>query len=301
MSIKGVDLSEHNGNVNFDALIKDGVKFVILRCGFGQDRTSQDDKQFKNNVEKCKQYGIPYGVYLYSYANTIEKAKSEALHTLRLIKGTKPAYGVWYDVEDKIHPMDKKLLTDIVVTYCEELENAGYYVGVYASLHWFNTRFDDRIHQYDKWVAQWSSKCTYSGAFGIWQFTDDLKIGGKKFDGNYAYKDYPNLTGGATNVPKPSEPAKKKTVNALAIEVINGKWGNGSERKRKLTQSGYDYSAVQKRVDQYYEVAKACCNGDYGNGEERKQKVTKAGYNYKTVQMIVNDILQVTCYELDKR
>lgn len=297
MKVKGVDLSHHNGNVNFENLKKAGIEFVILRCGVGQDRTSQDDTQFKKNIEKCNKYGIPFGVYLYSYANTIEKAKSESKHVLRLLKGLEVPYGVWYDVEDKIHPMDKKLLTDIVVTFCDAIKKAGYHIGVYASRHWFNTRFDNRIDQYDKWVAEWSDRCTYSKPYGIWQFTDNLVIGGAKFDGNYAYKDYPKLTGTSetitSEVPKKSEPAKKKSTDAMAIEVINGKWGNGSERKRKLTQAGYNFSTIQKRVDKYYAVAESVINGDYGNGEERKQKLKKAGFDYKTIQKIVNDILQV--------
>lgn len=283
MQIKGVDISEHNGNVNFEDLKKNGIEFVIIRCGYGQDRTKQDDKCFKKNLDACIKHGIPFGVYLYSYANSTEKAKSEAKHVLRLLNGVKAPYGVWYDIEDKVHPMDDKLLTDIVVTFCEELERAGYYVGVYSSLHWFNTRFDTRIDKYDKWVAQWSSKCTYSKPFGIWQFTDELKINGKTFDGNIAYKDYPSLTGA-----KVSEPAK--TVNELAIEVINGKWGTGSERKTNLTKAGYDYEYIQELVNKYYEVAKDCYNGVYGNGNTRKSKVTKLGYDYKTVQAIVNEM-----------
>ena len=281
--VKGVDISEHNGNVNFENLKKAGVEFVILRCGYGQDRTSQDDKWFKSNVEKCIKHNMPYGVYLYSYANNTEKAKSEVQHVLRLLNGSKVPYGVWYDIEDKIHPMDKKLLTDIVVTFCEELERAGHYVGVYSSLHWFNTRFDSRIDQYDKWVAQWSNKCTYSKPYGIWQFTDELKIGNKRFDGNYAYKDYPTLTG--CKVTKPT-----KTIDELAIEVIAGTWGVGSERKRNITTAGYDYEYVQERVNKYYEVAKDCYKGVYGNGNTRKSKVTKLGYDYKTIQTLVNEM-----------
>lgn len=281
MQIKGVDISEHNGNVNFDQLKNAGIEFVIIRCGYGQNRTEQDDAYFKKNVDKCIKHGMPYGVYLYSYANNKAKAKSEAEHVLRLLNGSKPAYGVWYDIEDNTHPHDSKLLTDIVVEFCETIENAGLYAGVYSSLHWFNTRFDSRIDAYDKWVAQWSSKCTYNKPFGMWQFTDALKIGNKGFDGNIAYKDYPSLTGYS----KPT-----KSVNELAIEVINGVWGAGSERKRNIIQAGYDYESVQARVNEYYKLADDCYNLVYGTGNTRKSKVTKLGYDYKTVQKIVNEM-----------
>lgn len=291
VKLKGVDISYHNGNVDFETLKKNGIEFVILRCGYGQDLKEQDDKQFKKNVEKCIKNNIPYGVYLYSYANTIAKAKSEAEHTKRLLKGLTPAYGVWYDVEDKIHPHDRTLLTDIVCTFCNEIEKAGFYVGVYASLNWFKNRFDKRIDKYDKWVAQWSKECTYDGDYGIWQFTDSLKIGSKKFDGNYAFKNYPLLTYSEPAKPSEAPKPKKKSNEEIVLEVISGKWGTGSERKRKLMQAGYDYKAIQKRVNEYYDLAHDCYMGKYGNGNTRKSKVTKMGYDYKTVQNLVNEMV----------
>ena len=96
----GVDISEHNGSVDFSALQNAGVQFVILRCGFGSDYTNQDDARFKENVQKAEAAGMPWGAYLYSYATNSSMAQSEAQHALRLLQGKKPLYGVWYDVED---------------------------------------------------------------------------------------------------------------------------------------------------------------------------------------------------------
>lgn len=194
MELLGVDISVHNGEVNFDTLKSNGVKFVIIRCGYGSDYDYQDDSMFYENVRKADAAKIPWGVYLYSYAKTPVMAKSEAQHTLRLLNGRKPAYGVWYDVEDPSQTGYD--LVRICETYCSLIESAGLYVGIYSMLSWLNGALNNsRLDRYDKWVAQWNNVCTYKKGYGLWQYTDKLVIGGKSFDGNYAYKDYPALTG----------------------------------------------------------------------------------------------------------
>lgn len=189
MQTKGVDISEHNGAVDFAALTQAGVKFAILRLGYGSDYTSQDDAQFAQNVRKAEAAGMPWGAYLYSYAKDASMAQSEARHALRLLQGRKPLYGVWYDVEDsQIAGAD---LVATCQTFCAAMEAAGLYAGIYASLSWLITKLNSpQLDPYDKWVAQWNSACTYPKPYGIWQYTDRLAIGGQVFDGNWAYKDY---------------------------------------------------------------------------------------------------------------
>ena len=94
---KGVDISAANGNVDIKRIKDAGYDFVMIRCGYGSDIKSQDDSQFENNVKKCDEIGMPWGVYLYSYALTVEDAKSEAQHVLRLIKGKKPLLPIAFD------------------------------------------------------------------------------------------------------------------------------------------------------------------------------------------------------------
>ncbi len=221
MATKGVDISGNNGSVDFAALKKAGMEFVIIRCGYGGDYSSQDDSQFFSNVKKAKAAGMPYGVYLYSYALTISQAKSEAAHALRLLRQIdKPAYGVWFDMEDADHYKagngmpSNNTLVEICLTFMKEMEAAGYYTGLYASLSWMENQLNDpRLDKYDKWVAQWGDHCDYHKPYGLWQYTDKLVIGGKPFDANWAYKDYPALTSG-----------KKKEENdmtkAEVLEII---------------------------------------------------------------------------------
>lgn len=193
MAVKGVDISEMNGEVNFSALKTSGVNFVIIRLGYGSDYSNQDDKRFEENVKKAEVAGIPWGAYLYSYATNTTMAKSEAKHSLRLLNGRKPAYGMWYDVEDpQIANAD---LVSICEAYCEAMEAEGVYCGIYSMLAWMNNKLSNsRLDKYDKWVAQWANQCSYKKAYGMWQYTDKWVIGGKLFDGDIAYKDYPLIT-----------------------------------------------------------------------------------------------------------
>lgn len=195
MAVMGVDISEMNGSVDFAALKEAGVQFVIIRCGYGSDFSHQDDTRFYENVRKAEATGMPWGVYLYSYALDAEMAKSEARHTLRLLDGRKPPYGVWYDVED---PQQAGCdLLAICQAYCQAIEAQGLYVGIYSMLSWWQSKLNDaRLGRYDRWVAQWAGSCSYGGEYGMWQFTNCLRVGGKEFDGNWAYKDFPSLTGG---------------------------------------------------------------------------------------------------------
>lgn len=187
--MKGVDISVHNGNVDFDALKRAGIGFVIIRCGYGNDDPSQDDQMFFANVAKCEKHKMPYGIYMYSYAKNTNMASSEARHTLRLLKSCNPTYGVWYDVED---PSQSNCdLIPICETYCQMIESAGYYVGIYSMLSWLTTKLSSpRLDRYDKWVAQWSGQCEYTKPYSIWQYTDNLVIGNKQFDGNILVRDF---------------------------------------------------------------------------------------------------------------
>ena len=228
MAVKGVDFYNGQGDVDFSALKAAGVEFVILKCGYGSNYVSQDDARFRTNVRKAKAAGMPYGVYLYSYALRESQAESEAQHALRLLQETGiPLYGVWYDMEDadgykaKNGMPSNSQLVRFCEIFCDAMEAAGYYAGIYASKSWLDTKLNSsRLDKYDKWVAQWSSKCTYAKPYGIWQYTDALVISGKNFDGNWAYKDYPAIVK-AMNEPEKEEPEMTEVdVKKLARQEI---------------------------------------------------------------------------------
>ena len=148
---KGVDVSKNNGTINWQSIKNAGYEFAIIRLGYGNDEIKQDDNQFVINVKECERLGIPYGVYIYSYALNLNEAKSEVNHTIRQLKhvGTNFKYGVWFDMEDadnykKRHGMpSNQMLVDICYTFCDAIEKAGYYTGIYASSSWLNNQLNN--------------------------------------------------------------------------------------------------------------------------------------------------------------
>lgn len=253
MTKLGVDVSKHNGNVDWQAVKNAGYgNFALIRAGYGGNYTNQDDKQFERNISECERLGIPYGIYLYSYALNTNDAKNEVEHILRLAKkcGKNFKYGIWFDMEDadnykKNHGMpSNSTLVDICYTFCNKVEAQGFYVGIYASLSWLNNQLNNsKLDRFDKWVAQWNNTgCTYKKVYSIWQYTNSVNIGGKRFDANKLIRDFATSSQSGGTTPK-------KSNEELANEVIAGKWGNGNDRKNRLTEAGYNYNAVQSIVN----------------------------------------------------
>lgn len=284
---KIIDVSVHNGVINWD-VAKSDIDGAMLRCGYGDDIKSQDDKQFTRNLSECERLGIPKGVYLYSYATSDAQARSELAHILRLIKGHKFELPIFIDVEENGTQSYAARACKIV---CDGLIAAGYRAGVYASLSWWNTYLTG-VTAYPRWIAQWANKCTYNGTYVMWQYSENGKVKGVNgaVDMNYYYD---NITAA------PKE--KKKTNKEVAVEVLAGKWGNGADRKKRLEAAGYSYNAVQQAVNELVkgtsrktnaEIAREVLTGKWGNGADRKNRLTAAGYDYSSVQAEVNKILR---------
>ena len=181
---KGIDVSYHNGEIDWNKVKESGVDYVIIRCGYGDNYTSQDDKQWERNVSECERLGIPYGVYIYSYAMSTTAAKSEAEHVLRLLKGHNPTYPVYLDMENEggnynQGGLSAKMLGDIAETFCNIVSNSGYEVGIYANTNWFTNKLtDSRFDQWKRWVAQYNTTCTYKGSYTMWQCSSNGKVDG---------------------------------------------------------------------------------------------------------------------------
>ena len=284
-----IDVSEHQGKIDWEK-VKPQIDGAILRCGYGSDYEDQDDSCFKYNADECTRLGIPFGVYLYSYADSIEKAKSEAAHVLRLIKGYTLSYPVYLDLEES---GTQNGAVERACVFGDIIEAAGYWCGIYANLYWWEKILKGGLERFTKWVAQYYSKCEYTGThLDIWQYSSKGKVDGIKgnVDMNECYRDLPGEINGI-------KPTVKKTVDELAAEVLDGKWGNGSDRRDRLTAAGYDYDAVQSKVNAMVAekntesldaVVAAVIRGEYGNGAERDKKLTAAGYDPSEVQTLVN-------------
>ena len=192
---RGIDVSEHQGYINWDQVKKSDVSFAIIRCGYGDNYTSQDDKRWLYNVTECERLGIPYGVYLYSYAKTTEQARNEAEHVLRLISGRRLSYPVFYDLEDDktTGTLSNDAILSIAQTFCTTIANAGYPVGVYANTYWFNTKLTNSYYDtLPKWVAQYNYQCEYQKEYMMWQCTSKGAVDGISgyVDLNFVFTDW---------------------------------------------------------------------------------------------------------------
>lgn len=197
-----IDVSGHDGLIDWDSA-KEHIEGVIIRIGYGNDYAYQDDKQAVQNMDECERLGIPYGVYIYSYAMTMQETESEISHTLRMLKGRNPVRGVWFDMEDadeykKNHGMDvyseedRTLLTDICIRFIEEMHSRGYITGVYANYDYYKNVLDtNRLSMtegFNMWLAHWGVEEPDMDCM-MWQF-GAYRIGDHEFDGNIYYADY---------------------------------------------------------------------------------------------------------------
>ena len=218
MSIKGIDISNHNGNIDFTKVKKAGINFVMIRSSYGW---FNEDSNFRNNVKGCEAVGLPYGLYHYSYARNLNEAKIEVEGLIKLAKTCNPKYPIVIDMEDADGYKSKNgVNNDMCVQICEyvclELEKAGYYAMIYANLDWLKNKINNtRLDRFDKWVAQWSSQCTYNKQYGIWQYTSNGTVDGinGRVDMNISYKDYPSIIKGTTQPTKPVEQPKTDLID----------------------------------------------------------------------------------------
>lgn len=283
--VYGLDLSVHNGTVDFEALKKAGISFVILRAGYGKV-ASQKDSKFEEYYTKAKAAGIKIGAYWYSYALTAADGLTEAKVFASIIKGKNFDYPVFIDMEDadqykKNHGgVSNSVLVQICENFCDYMEKQGYYVGVYASESWFNSQLKNLSKKYDRWVANWgtnngSLQSDKSGTYHLHQYTSMYTLNGKRFDANVAYVDYPTIiaeaglnglkktTSGSSDTKKEDEP-KKGTVawylenytdEQIANYIINTKnqvFGNDDVRKKNL---GSRYDSVQSIINKKLKVS----------------------------------------------
>lgn len=285
MSQKIIDVSEHNGKINWQR-VKDAGYHAIIRLGYGQESPKQRDKYAVNNVQECERLGIPYGLYIYSYADTKQKAYGEANHAINFILnfcGKNFKYPCFYDVEEA---RISRIARENSLIFCRELVKAGYKAGVYANENWWLTILrDDFDIAYYRWVAKWSKNKPDVSGVSLWQYTDRDKIPGitGNVDCSFSYFD----------IKETSESNQYVSVDQLADKVEAGEFGNGEDRKKAL---GNKYDVVQLIVNLrkgskagLNKVVNQVINGDYGNGETRKINLGEA---WSIVQREVNKKLK---------
>lgn len=270
-----IDVSVWNGKIKWKKVKAAGVKYAIIRCGYGQDEESQDDKQWARNVKYAKKQGIKLGVYLYSYAYTEDMAAGEAEHTLRCLSdaGLKPAdlaLPVYYDLEEgggspKVgsHSISNLTLARMTTTWCNAVAAKGYNVGVYANTNWWSNYLTNGVFsssKWSKWVAQYNSLCqmavtsagkqdsiaNYGRYLDLWQFTstgncDGNNAAGGNIDVNWLFNK--SFNSANTKVKMPGANITYK-LNGGKNNSKNPSEVNGTSltvKLKKPTRTGYTF------------------------------------------------------------
>ena len=228
--MKGIDVSYYQNDINWDRVKAAGVEFAIIRAGFrGYAAAGKlaEDPRFRENIQGAAAVGIPVGVYFLSQATTPEEGREEARFCLELARPHKLDFPVYIDSEySSNHPngradsLSKEARTAAVVAFCDEVEAAGYYAGIYASESWFVTNLGN-VNRFDKWVAKWTGDPTIS--HGIWQRSNTGRVDGiaTDVDLNVSYKDYPTIIREAgLNQPQDDTTDLQAEVERLQKEAV---------------------------------------------------------------------------------
>lgn len=203
--IKGIDVSKHNGNVNFEKIKQSGIDFVILRIGYRGYATGtlKIDTNFLSNYDRAKKRGLYVGGYFFSQAKNKKEGREERDFCIKIIKDNNIYfdYPVYIDTEwannshtgraDNISIVDR---TFAICEFCKtmQIEN-GFYVGIYRSENWLKSKLNySTLTSFDKWIAKWSDNApsTQYGKYNMWQYSNNYKIDGIRFDASYAYIDF---------------------------------------------------------------------------------------------------------------
>ena len=194
---KGIDVSHHQGIINWESVVKNGIEFTIIKAG-GSDKGFYKDGKFESNYEGAKKAGLHVGAYYYVGKNCTTRYAgiSDAQRFIELLKGKQFDFPVYIDIEST--PTSAKAgATEAVIGFCETLEAAGYYAGIYASdTSGFKDRLNiDKLSKWCKWVARYGSQPKYVEKYGIWQKSETGRVGGisGNVDLDECYVDYPTV------------------------------------------------------------------------------------------------------------
>lgn len=200
---KGIDVSEHQGNIDFAAVKAAGIEFAMIRAGYGW---TYQDKTFEQNVNGFLNAGIPIGAYWFIYATNVNEAIQNADKCIKVLSKFKGKFtypiGCDYEYDSDSYSekqgvkQNKASRTAIIEAFCDRLEEAGYYVSAYLNPDYISKTNYNELTQFDLWLAEWGAKKPRRDC-GMWQYADDLHIAGNVFDADIAYKDYEQIITGA--------------------------------------------------------------------------------------------------------
>lgn len=219
---QGIDVSYHNGTLDWSTIKAAGVDFAILRAayrGYGTEGTLVRDAKFAEYMQGAMSQGIPVGAYIYSQAITTAEAVQEANYILNIVRGYSLDLPIVFDYEFagvktgrldsawSSGKLNKSKMTDIALAFCDTIKNAGYDAMVYANKTFLSKNLDHEVIEnagYDVWLAHYTTNTNYTGDYKIWQYTSSGKIPGiegKRFDCNFMYSGTISMSLKISNIP----------------------------------------------------------------------------------------------------
>ena len=258
-----IDISYVQKSINWKKVKAAGIKGAIIRCGYrgyGSGKLMMDD-MFMDHIKGAHAAGLKIGVYFFTEGITAKEGKEEAAYTLNLVKkaGIPIDYPIAVDTEHinakgvRANDLSKAKRTEVIKAFCEEIKRQGYEPMIYASLTWFYNKLDMSKLPYKIWCAQYYKECQYSGEYVMWQYSSTGKVDGISgvVDMNHCYiENAQNNSNVTTNNSKVTANVAALSIDELAKQVIEGKWGSGADRKKNLEKAGYNYDKVQAKVNE---------------------------------------------------
>lgn len=226
VKLKGIDVSKHNGTINWSSVKSAGIKFAVVRGGYA---ISYTDDQAINNIKGVIANGLGLGIYWFSYATSVAGAEAEAQACINLIKGYKSSikYPVYFDfeyasrdyVENQGVKVTKTLASNMALAFMKKIKAAGFIPGLYTNKDFSTTYFNDEVMNFGElWIAQYSSTNTFGKAHNMWQYSDSGRVSGisGNVDMNWCYKDFGTSSGGGgeTTTGDPNVVELQKALNS---------------------------------------------------------------------------------------
>lgn len=247
MALKGIDVSEWQGTIDWRKVAKDGVQFAVIHAGYGRE-LSQKDKYFERNYAGARAAGIKVGAFWYSYADSVARAEQEARTCLKVLDGKHLDLPVFFDQEYEpgILKLSTKTRTDIVLKFLETIKAAGRPCGLYSSTDFITTKLQaNRLTAYPLWLAEYGSKLHYTGKVWAWQYTSKGRVAGIRgnVDCNHGYFAQPQT--GNTNLLRKGDRGDdvkllQHRLNLLGWQLTeDGIWGVQTDSAVR----GYQYRA----------------------------------------------------------
>lgn len=255
--ILGIDVSHHQGKIDWNKVAEAGKRFAILKCQY-EAQSHRIDEQFERNYKKAGENGIARGVYIYIARASMQDPEGDAMSLLSHLAGRPLEYGIWLDLEDKsVEPKGRAYIKSLAYVYINIFRAAGYYVGIYCNRDWYLRLIDNELKEdMDFWIARYpkNDKGVYNPNSSLkpsvlqavaWQYSSKGAVPGimGNVDLDVDYDGIVMLSGG------------RKTNEEIAEEVMRNLWGTKHTtptREERLTAAGYDYAAIQKIVNAKY-------------------------------------------------